>query len=101
MGRPAVVAGAVSRAGGGATRLHPEPLPGYAPDLNPLDLGVRHLLEHVELANVCGADLPNLRRELDEAAKRLRRKPHRIRGSVRLAGHQLHFFTPGSVGWAA
>ena len=76
-------------AAGAAGRLHLEQLPGYAPDLIPLDQGVWHLLKHVELANVCCADLPHLRRELHGAAKRLRQKPHLIRGSVRHAGYQL------------
>lgn len=38
-----------------------ESLPAYAPDLNPLDTGVWHLLKDVALANVCGHDLVELR----------------------------------------
>jgi transposase len=75
-------------AGGAAGRLHLEQLPGYAPDLNPLDQGVWHLLKHGELANVCCTDLRHLRRELHGAAKRLRHKPHLIRGSIRHAGYE-------------
>ncbi|HET8644907.1 MAG TPA: transposase [Vicinamibacteria bacterium] len=75
-------------AGAAAGRLRLEQLPGYAPDLNPLDQGVWHLLKHVELANVCCTDLRHLRRELHGAAKRLRHKPHLIRGSIRHAGYQ-------------
>jgi transposase len=75
-------------AGAAAGRLHLEQLPGYAPDLNPLDQGVWQHLKHVELANVCCTDLRHLRRELHGAAKRLRHKPHLIRGSIRHAGYQ-------------
>ena len=74
-------------AAGGRVRL--EQLPGYAPDLNPLDQGVWQHLKHVELANVCCPDLPHLRRELNGAAKRLRRKPHLIRDAIRHAGYEL------------
>ena len=76
-------------ASGAAARLHLEPLPGYAPDCNPLDQGVWRHLKHVELRNVCCADLPHLRRELRHAAARLRHKPHLIRGCIRYAGYQL------------
>lgn len=52
-----------------------EQLPGYAPDLNPLDAGVWHHLKHVTLANVCCHDLGQLREELARAIKALRAKP--------------------------
>ena len=54
-------------------RLELEALPGYAPDLNPLDTGVWHWLKDVALANVCAADLAELKRERHVAAVRLRR----------------------------
>jgi transposase len=76
-------------AAGAAGRLRLEQLPGYAPDLNPLDQGIWHHLKHVELANVCCTDLRHLHRELRGAVKRLRQKPHIIRGSVRHAGYNL------------
>ena len=62
-------------------RLELEPLPGYAPDLNPLDCGVWHWLKNVALANVCAADLADLKRELRAATARLRRKPAIIQAS--------------------
>ena len=62
-------------------RLELEPLPGYAPDLNPLDCGVWHWLKDVALANVCATDLANLKQELREAVARLRRKPSVIQAS--------------------
>ena len=62
-------------------RLELEPLPGYAPDLNPLDCGVWHWLKNVALANVCATDLAELKRELRAATVRLRRKPGVIQAS--------------------
>ena len=62
-------------------RLELEPLPGYAPDLNPLDCGVWHWLKNVALANVCATDLVELKRELRAATTRLRRKPSLIKAS--------------------
>ena len=62
-------------------RLELEPLPGYAPDLNPLDCGVWHWLKNVALANVCATDLAELRQELRAATARLRRKPAVIQAS--------------------
>jgi transposase len=76
-------------ADGAARRLHLEPLPGYAPDLNPLDAGLWHLLKDVELANVCCTDQHQLRHELHRAAGRLRRKPHLLRSCVHHAGYQV------------
>ena len=62
-------------------RLELEPLPGYAPDLNPLDCGVWHWLKNVALANVCATDLADLKGELRAATTRLRRKPALIKAS--------------------
>lgn len=62
-------------------RLEREPLPGYAPDLNPLDCGVWHWLKNVALANVCATNLAELKRELRAATTRLRRKPGVIQAS--------------------
>ena len=55
-----------------------ERLPGYAPDLNPLDTGVWHHLKDVALANVCCHDLDQLQGELARAIKALRAKPRLI-----------------------
>ena len=62
-------------------RLELEPLPGYAPDLDPLDTGIWHWLKDVALANVCAADLAELKQELRAAINRLRRKPSVINAS--------------------
>ena len=63
------------------SRLELEPLPGYAPDLNPLDCGVWYWLKDVALANVCATDLAGLKEELRAATARLRRKPSVIQAS--------------------
>ncbi len=66
---------------GAAARLQLEQLPGYAPELNP-DEGVWTYLQHVELRNLCCADLAELRLELGLAVKRLRHKRRVLRGCV-------------------
>jgi transposase len=76
-------------ASGAAARLRLEQLPGYAPDLNPLDQGIWRHLKHVELRNVCCTNLRHLRDALRAAAKRLRRKPHLVRACIRHAGYVL------------
>jgi transposase len=73
-------------AAGHAVRIHLEPLPGYAPELNPNE-GVWDSLKVKELANIACEDLVALRRELQQAARRLRRHPEVIRGYFREAGY--------------
>jgi transposase len=72
-------------AAGAAKRLHLEVLPGYAPDLNPIE-GIWRYLKHVELGNVCCEDLPELQREVGLAARRLRRKRHVLAGCMAQCG---------------
>ena len=71
---------------GAAARLQLAQLPGYAPDLNP-DEGIWHYLKHVELRNLCCADLNELRLELGLAVKRLRHKRQVLRGCVAECGY--------------
>jgi transposase len=71
---------------GAAARLQLEQLPGYAPDLNP-DEGIWHYLKHVELRNLCCADLNELRGELQLAVKRLRHKRRVLRGCITECGY--------------
>ena len=73
-------------AGGAATRLHLERLPGYAPDLNP-DEGVWNYFKHVELKNVCCPDIAHLQRELSAAEQRLRHKSEIIQACFEQAGY--------------
>jgi transposase len=72
-------------AGGGARHIHLEPLPPYAPDLNP-DESVWQHLKHVEMRNLCCHDLTELRYELRLAVMRLRAKSHIIRSFFEEAG---------------
>jgi transposase len=71
---------------GAAKRLQLEQLPGYAPDLNP-DEGIWNYLKRVELANVCCADLADLRNHLLRAGVRLRHKPEVVRACSRQCGY--------------
>jgi transposase len=75
-------------AAGGARQIHVEPLPAYAPDLNPAE-GIWHQLKNVEMRNLCCRDLVRLRSELDLAIRRLRRKPHVITACFIGAGLSL------------
>ena len=65
-------------ANGAAHRMHLERLPAYAPELNPGE-GLWAHLKGVERRNVCCGNLPHLRRELRDAVKRVRQKPHLIK----------------------
>ncbi len=75
-------------ANGGAKAIHLEPLPGYAPDLNPVE-GVWDLLKDGELRNRCCWDLSHLATELGLAIRRLRSKPHVIQACFAGAGLPL------------
>jgi transposase len=72
-------------ANGAARRIHLEPLPAYAPELNPGE-GLWAHLKGVELRNVCCFSLPHLWAELRAAVKRVRRKPRMIQGCFQGAG---------------
>lgn len=54
-------------------RIHLEPLPPYAPEVNPQE-SIWRALKHKELKNLCCTDLAHLRQELIGAIKRLRHK---------------------------
>ena len=62
-----------------------EPLPAYAPDLNP-DEGIWRYTKRVELKNVCCYDLDELHQELLKAKERLRHKKHIIKACFQHAG---------------
>jgi transposase len=70
-----------------AGRFRVEPLPGYAPELNP-DEGVWDQLKEDELANVSCLDLRELRVEVRTATRRLQRQPQVVRGFFREAGYR-------------
>jgi len=75
-------------ASGGATRIHLERLPSYAPDLNPVE-GVWHDLKRIELRNLCCHTLVDLRYELRLALASLRHTRHVLRSFVTHCGY-LH-----------
>jgi transposase len=67
---------------GAAPRIHLERLPAYAPELNP-DEGLWQQLKGVERRHVCCFHLPQLRGELCDAVKRVRRKPRLMQSFFR------------------
>jgi transposase len=73
-------------AAGAAERLWLEPLPGYAPDLNP-DEGVWDHLKTVDLRNVGCHDQDELRHELRLAIARLRHRPDLICSFIKHYGY--------------
>lgn len=76
-------------AGEGTKRVHVEPLPGYAPDLSPLDRGLWQHLKHVEMRNRSCMDLEELHLEFHLAIGRVRQKPRLIRSYFAAAGLAL------------
>jgi transposase len=75
-------------AAGAAARLWLEPLPSYAPDLNPAE-GIWCYLKRVELRNICCRTLKELDRELRLATARLRHKRRVIHACITHAGYEL------------
>jgi transposase len=65
-----------------------EALPGYAPDLNPVE-GLWQHVKHVELRNVTCLDLEELHQEFHLAIGRLRQKPHLVQSFFTGAGLTL------------
>lgn len=63
-----------------------EPLPGYAPDLNPWDEGGWHHLKNVEMRNLVCLDVEELHQEFHVALSRLRQKPHLVQSFFAQAG---------------
>ncbi len=72
-------------ADGATQQIHLEPLPPYAPDLNP-DEGVWNHLKYVDLRNVCCLDLGHLQHQLLLAVTRIRRRPYHIQSFFTGAG---------------
>ncbi len=68
--------------------IHLEPLPPYAPDLNPVEWLWRHLKE-VELRNLTCLDLDQLHLELHLALGRVRQKPRLFRSFFEGAGLEV------------
>jgi len=60
---------------GGAEAIHVEPLPPYAPDLNPVEW-LWQMLKNVELRNLACLDLEQLHEEFHLALGRIRQRKH-------------------------
>jgi transposase len=73
---------------GAAKLLHLEQLPGYAPDLNPVE-GIWNDLKRVELGNVCCPTLDQLHQALIRAKERLRHKKEIIKSCSRQCGYSI------------
>jgi len=71
---------------GAASRLQLLRLPGYAPELNPVE-GVWRWLKRVALANVCCDDLFELRYELQLALAKLRYRSLVLKGCLDRVGY--------------
>jgi transposase len=70
-------------------QIRVEPLPGYAPDLNPWDEGGWHRLKNVEMRNLVCRDLEELHEQFHGAVGRLRHKPHLVKSFFAQAGLAL------------
>ena len=70
------------------SEIHREPLPAYAPDLNPVEWLWRHL-KLVEMANLTCLDLEQLHMELHLALGRVREKRRLIPSFFEGAGLAL------------
>jgi transposase len=73
---------------GAAKRLHLERLPGYAPDLNPVE-GIGNYLKCRELGNVCCHNFTEFATALRRAKERLRHKRQVLRGCIAECGYHL------------
>lgn len=65
-----------------------EALPGYAPDLNPVE-GLWQHLKHVEMRNLVSLDLEELHQEFHMAVGRVRQKPHLVQSFFEEAGLKI------------
>ena len=76
----------VSQANG---KVRLEPLPGYAPDLNPWDEGGWNHLKNVEMRNLVCKDLEELHEQFHLAVHRLRQKAWLVHSFFNQAGLRL------------
>ena len=75
-------------AAGAAKRIHLEQLPGYAPDLNPMEW-VWSYLKVAELANTPCDHLVEVERLIRKAKRRMQRRPELIQSFIRDAGYEV------------
>lgn len=69
-------------------RIHIEPLPGYAPDLNPVEAVWGHT-KYGDLANFTPHDLTELKNAAAGSLHRKRRKPRLLRSFFAQAGLEI------------
>lgn len=62
--------------------IETEPLPSYAPELNP-DEGVWTHTKYAKLPNYCPTDTKQLRKRIAAALRKLRRQPHLLASFIR------------------
>jgi hypothetical protein len=74
---------------GTLSKVRLEPLPGYAPDLNPWDEGGWNHLKNVEMANLPCKDLEELNEQFYLALDRLRHKRWLVHSFFTQAGLKL------------
>jgi len=70
---------------GAAAWLLLEPLPGYAPDLNP-DEGIWNYLKYTELKNVCSSTITMLEQMVTRAMEHIRQMPEIVQSTFKQAG---------------
>jgi transposase len=75
-------------ANGAAERIHLEPFPGYAPELNPIEW-VWSYMKVAQLANLACDSLPQLQQHVHNTKRRLQRKPNLIQSFIRHVGYRL------------
>lgn len=75
-------------AAGAARRIHLERLPGYAPDLNPMEW-VWSYLKMAELANTPCDHLVEVERLVHKAKRRMQRRPELIQSFIWDAGYEV------------
>lgn len=75
-------------AAGAAQRIHLEQLPGYAPDLNPMEW-VWSFLKVAELANIPCDNLSEVKTLTHMAKRRMQRRPELIQAFIWDAGYEV------------
>ncbi len=73
---------------GAAKRLQIEPLPGYAPELNPTEW-IWSYLKVVQLANVVCDTLPELDRFIQQGKRHLQHTPSLIKSFIEHIGYKI------------
>ncbi len=75
-------------ANGAAQRIHLDPFPGYAPELNPTEW-VWSYMKVIQLANLACDSLPELNQHVQNAKRRLQRRPNLIKSFIQHVGYEI------------